>query len=634
MRFRWMDRQVTAVSAGAVAEAAPALVDVELAGATMRARMRAAALWMGAHPLAVCAGGLIANLAIAVVGLRSPIVDQPGPFVALRTLAALGMLAVAFPAFRRPGTERLAPLLALPAYLFALSGLVYVDSPIPFAIGRIAITAQIVLFVALCLVYPRGRIERRTDAALLVVAATGAAAILAANLLLSPQPPVAGPFTRCSGDACPANPFNVVAVGSNAAKTLSDALALWTTGMLVVTALSLADRARRGTRLERRSLAPVFGWTSLTGLAYGSFIFARVLEPMLPVWPAIAAAGIIAASPIAFGLGLSRGRPLAVAELMSALGQRLTLVRAQRSVATAFADPTMQLVFWLPANQCYVDIHGQRVPPARMQVDKRVTYFLRNGEPVAAALHAPAVAGDAELLQAVGNAVVLALENGRLEAELHASIGVLDSSRRRDSTAVTKERRRIERDLHDGAQQSLIALRIRLRLLEELAADDPQAAADGLAGAGGDVDRALHEIRAFARGIYPAVLRDYGVSAALRSIAQTLPFRVATTFDRERRFDPDVETAVYFSCVEALQNVAKHCGPETRVRLQVRCDIDALRFVVSDDGPGFDPGLVTTSQGIVDMRERMAAVGGNLTIRSSPDQGTSVSGLVAATAIQ
>jgi signal transduction histidine kinase len=244
------------------------------------------------------------------------------------------------------------------------------------------------------------------------------------------------------------------------------------------------------------------------------------------------------------------------------------------------------------------------------------------------ARHDPVLADERDVLEAAGSAVSLAHDNARLTADLDMSIEELEASRKRLASAADQERRRIEQDLHDGAQTGLIALRIKLGLLEELAAEDPASVALGLADAAKQVDIALAQIRNLAQGIYPTALRDLGIARALSVVARESPITVALHADLRRRFPPDVETAVYFCCVEALQNVAKHCGPGARASVTLADRPDGLEFLIADNGPGFDPATITPTHGITGMRDRLGAVGGTLTITSTPRRGSTLTGRV------
>jgi signal transduction histidine kinase len=192
----------------------------------------------------------------------------------------------------------------------------------------------------------------------------------------------------------------------------------------------------------------------------------------------------------------------------------------------------------------------------------------------------------------------------------------LEESRMRIARAADLERSRIERDLHDGAQQRLIGLRIKLSLAEEM--DDPRPALREL---GGEVELALEELRQLAHGVYPSLLSDRGLADALKALATELPLPVHLAIDDIERKPPEVETAVYFACREAAQNALKHGAGELWIALAEHS------FEVRDDGPGFVPDGPYNG-GLRNMRDRIEAVGGQLAIDSAPGRGTRVRGVV------
>jgi len=228
----------------------------------------------------------------------------------------------------------------------------------------------------------------------------------------------------------------------------------------------------------------------------------------------------------------------------------------------------------------------------------------------------------------------LVLESVRLTTELHDRLMEISgqavelrASRQRIVATQDAERRRLERNIHDGAQQNLVALTVKLRLATNLAKRDPERARDSVRALKDESDQALRTLRALARGIYPPLLREQGLVAAIRAEAEKMPVPSNVVADHLDRFAPDVEAAVYFVCLEALQNVTKH-AKASRVEIKLRSSNSALSFDVTDDGLGFDVTKDTAGSGLRNMADRIEAMGGQLEIRSSAHQGTTVSGLV------
>jgi signal transduction histidine kinase len=213
-------------------------------------------------------------------------------------------------------------------------------------------------------------------------------------------------------------------------------------------------------------------------------------------------------------------------------------------------------------------------------------------------------------------------------AETRDANRALQASRARLVSATDRERRRVERDLHDGAQQRLVALGLRLTSAQELARSRPGEVVGELAALRVDVREAHRELRELAQGLYPPVLTQHGLGAALRAVADRCAVPVHVRADPRVRHGADVEATVYFCCVEALQNVEKHAGA-SRAEVDVDVDGAGVRFTVSDDGAGFDPA-VASGTGLDNLRDRLGAVGGHLEVRSAPGRGTTVAGWVPA----
>jgi signal transduction histidine kinase len=223
-----------------------------------------------------------------------------------------------------------------------------------------------------------------------------------------------------------------------------------------------------------------------------------------------------------------------------------------------------------------------------------------------------------QLIENLSSQAGLVLRNVRLVEDLR-------ESRRRIVAAQDARAKKLERDIHDGAQQQLVALAVKLGLVERFVATDPERAVSMLSEAKAEANDALDDLRDLARGIYPPLLADKGLAAALEGQARKSPMPVEVQPDGIGRYPQETEAAVYFSCLEALQNVAKYAGA-TRATVRLAQADGSLTFEVSDDGRGFDPAVVGYGTGLQGIADRLAAVGGEITIRSAPGDGTTVAG--------
>jgi signal transduction histidine kinase len=233
---------------------------------------------------------------------------------------------------------------------------------------------------------------------------------------------------------------------------------------------------------------------------------------------------------------------------------------------------------------------------------------------------------DDELTDSVGGYIRASTQHAHVTRQLARSLVDLDQSRARIARAADAERSRIERDLHDGAQQRLIALRIHLSMAEELDAADPRQWAETLKRLGIELDKTLDELRALAHGVYPSLLADRGLAEALRSVAADAPLPVRVEIEELGPLSSEIQTAVYFTCTEAIQNACKHAHDASCLPLVLRRD-DGLAFEVDDDGPGFTPHP-SANGGLRNMHDRIEAIGGVLTIDATPGDGTRVCGFV------
>lgn len=239
------------------------------------------------------------------------------------------------------------------------------------------------------------------------------------------------------------------------------------------------------------------------------------------------------------------------------------------------------------------------------------------------------VADAEDLVTDVAHAVGVVLRNEELTAQLRRQLAELGASRRRLVEAHESGRRSLERDIHDGAQSRLIALRLRVGAAHARFAPLDPDLADELATMAGEVGAAVRSLRDLARGLAPALLGESGVATALRAHTRGLPVPVTVTVANAERHHPAVESAVYFCCLEAIQNSIRH-GGAPRVTVELDGDADALRFTVSDDGVGFDPDSTGEGAGLANITDRIEALGGHARIDSAPGAGTRISGVIPA----
>jgi signal transduction histidine kinase len=269
-----------------------------------------------------------------------------------------------------------------------------------------------------------------------------------------------------------------------------------------------------------------------------------------------------------------------------------------------------------------IRVRGAELPdvPGEVAIGVRDAGDLLGALSVAMPPNDPITPAKEKLVRDLASQAGLVLRNARLVEELRAS-------QRRIVAAQDHERRRIERNIHDGAQQQLVALTVKMRLAQSSAEKDPAKTAAMLAVMQRETQTALEDLRDLARGIYPPLLADQGLSAALEAQARKSPVPVEVAPDGIGRYTQEVEAAVYFSVLEALQNVSKY-AKASRATVRLSDEDGHLRFEVGDDGVGFDPDSVGTGMGIQGMTDRVAALEGTLTVRSSPGEGTTVSGRI------
>jgi len=284
-------------------------------------------------------------------------------------------------------------------------------------------------------------------------------------------------------------------------------------------------------------------------------------------------------------------------------------------LARALGDPTLEVVYWLDDAAGYVDDQGLPVQ-LPLSTKRAVTKVLADGAPVAALLHDPALLDEPDLIESVRATAGLVLENQRLAAEVRAQLAEVRASRARIVAAADDERRRLERDLHDGAQQQLVGLSLKLRLAQSGADAATVAALDQ---AQDDVEQALGELREFARGVHPSILREDGLDAAVEVLARRASLPVDVRGAIERRLPDAVELAAFFFISEALTNIAKHAAA-SQATLELIARDGLLTITVSDDGVG--GADQRKGSGLAGLADRLAALDGTIALEDAAGKGT------------
>jgi signal transduction histidine kinase len=305
----------------------------------------------------------------------------------------------------------------------------------------------------------------------------------------------------------------------------------------------------------------------------------------------------------------------------SARAEALTHARAQDLLRDVLGDPTLTLALPAPSGNGFVDVAGEPLElPAAGDTGPAATVLVAEERPIAAVLHDPRLDLDVSVVEGLTATVQMLVENARLLDELQVS-------RRRLLAFIQRDRIRLERDLHDGAAQRLLAMQILLESLREKVGHDSELAGE-LALISAQALAALDEIRTVGYGIYPTVLQDFGLRTALQSAAFFLPLAIQVDVEEVGRLDPSVETTVYFCVIEALRNVAGHAGPNARATVVLRRLRDSIEFEVSDDGVGFSPKATPWGLGLLSIADRAEALGGSAEVRSTPRGGTSVTAAI------
>ena len=524
--------------------------------------------------------------------------------------------------FERPYSP-LGTVLVAYGFANALIGLQGTDLPILALLGVVAEVAVLILVMLLVLVYRR----RSLDGGARVVLGVWTFLVITLYvpwLLLHPVIEAPTALGLCQ-KRCPPNPLFVSNAGGWLTVHLPGLTSAWRIGLFLVLGgvfLFYFPSLRRSA-VERRVVIPVLlplcFWATASSL-YGAFQLGGVASQLL-FWVLYHARALF---PFSFLFGFLATESYRWSALASTV-KGLSLGSEEEAIlARALADPQVTLAFWLPSAGQFVDVDGRQVvaPPAGS--GRALTELRQNGQLVGAIISDAAIAEERDLLEAAAQAVTMASSNRRLRAELTRAQGEVSAARADSAAVVERQRRRIERNLHDSAQQQLLAMELRLQVLAGLTRDAELHRR--LAAVREDLNGALRSMRDLARGARPSLLGTAGLTTALTEATRDAPIAVHFSSRGVGRYPGEIEEAIYFCCMEAVQNAEKHGGENNAVTVELEGTADEIRFTVTDRGPGFDPQGPFPGQGLKNMEERMHDVGGWLRIASQPGQPTTISG--------
>jgi signal transduction histidine kinase len=571
---------------------------------------------------AFAAGGLLAAGAVATAGtiwvtVPSSVLANAETIGILRGLIIASWVAAgAYMWWERP-ESRLGLLVAGLALLYAPTALMASGNQWAFTTGRIALAVFVVCFTYVYLCFPGDRLVAYRDRRFVTGFALASVAVWPFVLALSDMLPPGGALNACT-DRCPPNALRVVGVHHGLTESLNAVAGAVTALGLLGAAVILVSNARSPARLRRRAVEPVVFAYAIVAVSYLANGIGELSGGALETAQIAAAIGGFL-TPAAMLVGQARARSYASA----AAGHLVIRGRAEGVspdqirdwLRDGLGDPTLEIAFWDPGRLGFVDPDDNSINWTTGSPGRAVTSISHDGRPVAAIAHNASLQEAADVLDGLAETALMLLENTRLVDDLRAS-------RSRIVASADEERHRLERDLHDGAQQRLYLLQIKLGRLRQGVADDRLVGE--IEEIEADAAAALEELRVLAHGIFPTVLVESGVPEALRAFAVDAPIPVRVTDHWVGRCSPTIEAALYFCALEAIQNAAKHAGDGARVMVNLDRNDDRVDLSIEDDGPGFQPAGVSGGMGFVTMRDRIGAVGGELEIISQPGGGVTV----------
>jgi signal transduction histidine kinase len=528
--------------------------------------------------------------------------------IALLHWISVPYLVVGVVAWWRRPESRLGALMVAGGAAMGLSTLQFASSDLLFTVGAVFDLVPAALFLHLYLAFPDGQLRSDFERVIVSTAYVAAFGLQVVKMTL-------GEFGT----------QNVLAISTNlgAAQAVQQIQLVTLSATLVSGIAVLALRRRQEGSPRRRAVSLLVDSFALGLLMIAILCIVGTFESLDFLFQPVQriTLAVIGITPLVFLIGLLDARLArsAVGELMIELRANLPAADLRAALGRALRDPSLILAYWLPDFARYVDLDGR--PVVVPAYDGRATTLIeRDGLPVAALLHDPALGDERALLDGVTAAAGIALENARLHAELRARLEELQGSRTRVIAAGQRERQRLERNLHDGAQQRLIALSLELSRLDEHLQGDADARLH-LDQAREEIALSLGELRDVARGIHPAVLSGHGLEIALESVAAGAPLPVRLQVELESRLDEPLEVAAYYVVCESLVNVGKHARATSATVEVARRNGDVFVEVIDDGVGGADTERGSGLRGLAD---RVEALGGRLRVWTPAGGGTRV----------
>jgi signal transduction histidine kinase len=563
---------------------------------------------------AILIAGLVAATAFSVVAFYVngwPYGPGPAIYVITPTLVLLAYLAAGLIAWQRHPAERIGLLFTIVGYAWFLPALTRLHDPLPFTIGWLTGSLYQASLAHLALAWPYGRLRTRLDRA---VVAANYAWNIGINVV---QMLFWDPRTNGCGPACPAN-LLLVHGSTRLFSTVGTVNAVVGIGLTAAVIALIAWHWRSARGYARRAM------TSLVWVALPIGAYILVLEtPSDLGLSSLVTQGvaplILIAAPAAYAIGVVRAHSArrAVGAALVSLEPGPPPGRLRDALAAALGDPALQLAFRVPGHGGYRDTGDQAVDPARLPAGRMLTVLDPAGDAVL--IHHEELRHEPDLVKVTVTAAGLALEHSRLQAEVQAQLEQVRASRARIVQAGDAARRRLERDLHDGAQQRLVTLSLALGMARSRAAGaDPELVAL-IESAGKEAQEALVELRELARGIHPAVLTETGLAGGIQALVERSPVVTTIVAVPPGRLPAAIEATAYFVVSEALANVAKHALAGS-AQVTIRRLPGRLLVQVTDDGAG--GARPEGGSGLRGLADRVASVGGVLLIDSAPGCGT------------